>query len=118
VFAIQDEISLAIVDHLKVKLLGEEKAAIVMRHTKNLEAYNLYLKGNHHCHAATASGFEKAIECFDQALQKDTRYALPYIGLAEVYLVKHIFWKCATKRRLSQIGELRKQGVGNKQYPC
>jgi TolB-like protein/Tfp pilus assembly protein PilF len=91
VFAIQDEISLAIVDHLKVKLLGEEKVAIVMRHTKNLEAYNLYLKGYHHCHASTASGFEKAIECFEQALQKDTRYALPYIGLAEVYWLSTFF---------------------------
>jgi TolB-like protein/Tfp pilus assembly protein PilF len=91
VFAIQDEISLAIVDHLKVKLLGEEKAVIVTRHTENLEAYNLYLKGNHHCHAATASGFEKAIECFEQALQKDARYALPYIGLAEVYWLSTFF---------------------------
>jgi TolB-like protein len=91
VFAIQEEISLAIVAILKVKLLGEEKAAIVMRHTENLEAYNLYLKGNHHCHAATASGFEKAIECFEQALQKDARYALPYIGLAEVYWLSTFF---------------------------
>jgi TolB-like protein/Tfp pilus assembly protein PilF len=91
VFAVQDEISLAIVDHLKVKLLGEEKVAIVMRYTENLEAYNLYLKGNHHCHAATASGFEKAIECFEQALQKDARYALPYIGLAEVYWLSTFF---------------------------
>lgn len=91
VFAIQDEISLAIVDHLKVKLLGEEKAVIVTRYTENLEAYNLYLKGHHHCHAATASGFEKAIECFKQALQKDARYALPYIGLAEVYWLSTFF---------------------------
>ena len=91
VFAIQEEISLAIVAILKVKLLGEEKAAIVMRHTENPEAYNLYLKGNHYCHAATASGFEKAIECFEQALQKDARYALPYIGLAEVYWLSTVF---------------------------
>jgi adenylate cyclase len=91
VFAIQDEISLAIVDHLKVKLLGEEKAGIVTRHTENLEAYNLYLKGKHHCHTATASGFEKAIEYFEQALQKDARYALPYMGLAEVYWLSTFF---------------------------
>jgi TolB-like protein/Tfp pilus assembly protein PilF len=84
VFAIQEEISLAIVTILKVKLLGEEKAAIVTRHTENLEAYNLYLKGNYYCHEATASGFEKAIEYFEQALQKDIRYAQPYIGMAEV----------------------------------
>ena len=91
VFAIQEEISLTIVDNLKIKLLGEEKTAIVMRHTENLEAFNLYLKGNHYCHAATASGFEKAIECFEQALQKDAHYALPYIGLAEVYWLSTFF---------------------------
>ena len=45
VFAIQDEITLAIVDKLRIKLLGTEKEAILKRYTENLEAYNLYLKG-------------------------------------------------------------------------
>ena len=43
IFAIQDEISKAIVDALKVKLLPEEKKAIEKRGTTNAEAYNLYL---------------------------------------------------------------------------
>ena len=43
IFAIQDEISKAIVDALKVKLLPEEKKAIAHRGTNNAEAYNLYL---------------------------------------------------------------------------
>jgi adenylate cyclase len=43
IFAIQDEISKAIVDALKVKLLPEEKKAIEQRGTNNVEAYNLYL---------------------------------------------------------------------------
>ncbi|NOR11621.1 MAG: protein kinase, partial [Candidatus Aminicenantes bacterium] len=47
IFAIQDEISLAIVDNLKVKLLKGEKTKIVKRHTVNEEAYNLYLKGRY-----------------------------------------------------------------------
>ena len=48
IFAIQDEISLAIVEALKVKLLGEEKTAIEKHYTDNTEAYNLYLMGSHH----------------------------------------------------------------------
>jgi adenylate cyclase len=44
IFAIQDEISKAIVDALKVKLLREEKKAIESRGTTNVDAYNLYLK--------------------------------------------------------------------------
>jgi TolB-like protein/Tfp pilus assembly protein PilF len=91
VFDIQDEISMAIVDHLKVKLLGEVKALMVEHPTENLEAYNLYLKGNYYCHLATAKGFEKAIEYFNRALQKDTTYAQPYIGIAEVIWLSTFF---------------------------
>ena len=43
IFAVQDEISHAIVDALKVKLLPEEKKAIERHGTENVEAYNLYL---------------------------------------------------------------------------
>jgi non-specific serine/threonine protein kinase len=43
IFCIQDEIALAIVDKLKVKLLGGEKTKILKRHTDDLDAYNLYL---------------------------------------------------------------------------
>ena len=43
IFAIQDEISKAIVGALKVKLLPEEKKAIETRGTASVEAYNLYL---------------------------------------------------------------------------
>jgi adenylate cyclase len=43
IFALQDEISQAIVTALKLKLLPEEKKAIAQRGTTNLEAYNLYL---------------------------------------------------------------------------
>jgi len=82
IFAIQDEISLAIVEALKVKLLKTEKAAIVKRHTEDLEAYNLYLKGNYYWQMLR---FDKAIECYEQALQKDPHYALAYTGLASVY---------------------------------
>ena len=45
IFDIQDEISRAIVETLKVKLVGEQKEQIVKRYTGNIEAYNLYLKG-------------------------------------------------------------------------
>ncbi|MFC1693246.1 tetratricopeptide repeat protein [Candidatus Latescibacterota bacterium] len=91
VFAIQDEISLSIVEALKVKLLKTEKAAIVKRYTEDLEAYNLCLKGNYYLQMLTIEGFEKAIECFEQALQKDSNYALAYIGMATVYWVSS-YW--------------------------
>ncbi len=85
VFAIQDEISLAIVDKLKLKLMGREKAAIVRRYTDNLEAYNLYLQGRFYCNKLTPEGAEKGIECFEAAIERDPTYALAYAGLA--YLI-------------------------------
>jgi TolB-like protein/tetratricopeptide (TPR) repeat protein len=84
VFAIQDEISLAIMDNLKVKLLGEKKKMITKLHSENIEAYNLYLKGTYYWQMLTAEGYRKAAECFKQALQKDPNYALAYIGLSYV----------------------------------
>src|SRR5207237_8586453 len=54
IFALQDEISRAIVDALKVKLLPEEKKAIERRGTENVDAYNLYLMARE----SYATGFE------------------------------------------------------------
>src|SRR5688500_11577291 len=55
IFDVQDEITLAVVDALKLKLFGEEKAAILKRYTDNPEAYELYLKGLYHSYKWTRS---------------------------------------------------------------
>lgn len=85
VFEIQDEISLAIVDALKVKLLGEEKAALLKRYTDNAEVYQLYLKGRFYFYKQTEEGLSKAIECYEQALAIEPSYAPAYAELANVY---------------------------------
>ena len=85
VFAIQDEISGAIVEHLKVKLLKGERDAVFKRYTENIDAYSLYLKGIYFLRMYTVDGFKKAIEFFQAALRKDPDYALAYSGLAEVF---------------------------------
>ena len=87
VFAIQEEISLAIVENLKIKLLGEEKTAMLKRYTDNLEAYNLYLKGSYYSQMLTVDGIKKAFEYYNQAIQKDPDYALAYIGMASNYWI-------------------------------
>ena len=86
IFNVQDEISLAIVDKLKVKLFKREKNVLAKRYTEDVEAYNLYLKGMHFTYMGTARGFEEAYECFQQALQKDPDYALAYSGLASILI--------------------------------
>lgn len=87
VFAIQDEISLAIVDKLKVRLLGEDKARLAKRYTDDFEVYNLYLKGRYSLNTLTEEGIKRSLEYFQQAIQKDPNYALAHVGLASVYNV-------------------------------
>jgi adenylate cyclase len=84
VFSIQDEISMAIINSLKVKLLGDTKTIISKRHSENLEAYNLYLRGTYCWQMMTLEGYKKASEYFEQALDKDPNYAPAYVGFATV----------------------------------
>ncbi len=83
IFAIQDEISLAIVDKLKIKLLGKEKEALVKRHTDDPEAYNFYLKGRYFWNKRTEDGLKKSVENLKLAIKKDPEFALAYAGLAD-----------------------------------
>jgi ankyrin repeat protein/TolB-like protein/Tfp pilus assembly protein PilF len=86
VFAIQDEITLAIVDKLKVELVGEEKARLSKLHTEDLEAHNLFLRGRYFMNKVTMEGNKKAIELFEQAIEKDPDYALAYAHLSGAYM--------------------------------
>jgi serine/threonine protein kinase/Tfp pilus assembly protein PilF len=91
IFAIQDEISLAIVDTLKVRLLGEERSALVKRHTANQEAHNLYLKGLYFWNRRLEGGMKQAMEHFQQAIEKDPDYALAHVGVADTYNLTGFF---------------------------
>jgi len=84
VFAIQDEISRAIVEALKLQLLGEERALVVPT-TRNLEAYNLYLKGRFFYNKDTKSDLQKGIELFHKALELDAAYAQAHAGIADCW---------------------------------
>ena len=87
VFIIQDEISDAIVENLKLKLLGKKGESSSHRQTKNLEAYNLYLKGRFFWHRRTEEDLLKSMELYQQALELDSTYVQAYAGLADVYFI-------------------------------
>jgi adenylate cyclase len=87
VFAIQDEISLAIVDRLKVQLLAGEEARVVRRHTVDPEAHNHYLKGRYLFARRSEGDITRAMACYEQARAQDPEYALPYVGFADALLV-------------------------------
>lgn len=85
VFDVQDEIALAIVDSLKLKLLGERRAALLRRYTDNTEAYQFYLRGRFYWNKRTTSGYQQAIDYFERAIELDSNYALAYSGISDCY---------------------------------
>jgi len=86
IFAIQDEVSLAILDAIKLKLLGNEKDVVFKKETENVEAYDLYLKGRFHVNKFSPDDFLKAIEYFDAAIDIDPDYAMAYSAKAFCYM--------------------------------
>jgi serine/threonine protein kinase/Tfp pilus assembly protein PilF len=83
VFVIQDEISQAIFDALRVILSEGEKKAIERDRSVNVQAYEYYLRGRQFIHQWSRSGLEYARQMFRRAIEIDPDYALAYAGLAD-----------------------------------
>jgi serine/threonine-protein kinase len=83
VFAIQDEISRAIVEALKIRLGSDANQLVVP--TKNLEAYNLYLKGRFFFYRFTEPGLRKSLDLFQHVLLQEPGYARCYAGIADCW---------------------------------
>jgi serine/threonine protein kinase/Tfp pilus assembly protein PilF len=85
VFAIQDEIAQTIVNTLRSGQLAEAVTPVSERHTGNVRAYSLYLKGRYEWNQRTQQGLSNAIKYFEEAIKEDPNYALAYTGLADSY---------------------------------
>jgi adenylate cyclase len=98
IFAIQDEVSLAILNAIKIKLFGTGKEAVLKKYTENVEAYQLYLHGRFHMNKFTPDGFFKAIEYFDAAIAIDSTYAIAFADKAFCYMNLQSFgWQTGEK---------------------
>ena len=83
IFAIQDEITHAIVEQLKVKLLPQEKKSIAQAPTDNVEAYTYYLRGRQFLQRHSKSYYQLARRMFSKAVELDPMYARAYAGIAD-----------------------------------
>src|SRR5882724_5511688 len=84
IFAIQDEITHAIVEQLKVKLLPQEKKSIGQTPTASVEAYTYYLRGRQFLQRrSTKAYYELARRMFAKAVELDPLYARAYAGIAD-----------------------------------
>lgn len=85
IFAVQDAISQRMIASLKLRLSGEEHSHLAKHYTENAEAYQLYLKGRYFWNKITPEGFQKSLEYYQQAIERDPNYALAYVGIADSY---------------------------------
>jgi len=89
VFAIQDEIAHTIVNTLRATSFADlTTPQHPRRHTSNLNAYRLYLKGRYEFNRRTQEGVAAGIDYFQQAIAEDPSYALAYTGLADCYALQ------------------------------
>lgn len=84
ILSTQQEITRDISSKLQRRLSGEAEQRLAKGSTENTEAYQLYLKGRYFWNQR-GKGLQKSIGLYEQALQKDSRYALAYTGLADSY---------------------------------
>jgi serine/threonine protein kinase/tetratricopeptide (TPR) repeat protein len=90
IFDIQDEITAAIVKTLEPTLAGQQRA-LGRRHSENLQAYELYLKGRNFWEQRMEGTLRAAVECFRAAIDLDPEYTLAHAGLADCFSISAIY---------------------------
>jgi adenylate cyclase len=88
VFTLQQELAQAIVAALPLSSPVPPPVPPVRPATASIDAYSLYLRGRFFTRKRTLEGFAVAIEYFEQALERDSEYALPHAGLAECWALR------------------------------
>jgi TolB-like protein/DNA-binding winged helix-turn-helix (wHTH) protein/tetratricopeptide (TPR) repeat protein len=122
IFAVQDDIAVAVAEALQARLTGEEN--LHNGRTKDAVAFELYLQGRYFMNRRGENDLALAKEYFEQALQADPQYARAWTGLAGVHFLgprpmsqsTHIAWAEAIKRALALGPNLAEAHVRAAQY--
>jgi adenylate cyclase len=85
VFTLQKEIAQKVASSLQVTIPSKESTELGKKPTQSMEAYILYLKGSSYLHRATLESVKRAIDYFEQAIEKDPNYAQAYAAIASTY---------------------------------
>jgi TolB-like protein/Tfp pilus assembly protein PilF/class 3 adenylate cyclase len=87
IFAVRSEVVQQVAETLKIRLLGQDKKRLDKKPTENIEAYNLYRRGRYYADKMSQDGYKKALDFYQQAIEKDPRFALAYAGMADTYVL-------------------------------
>ncbi len=91
IFAIQDEIAGNVVRALQVQLSAEEESDLRRVPTRDLEAYDGYLKGRQFYYQYRRRGMEYAQQLFSQAIERDADFAMAHAGLADCHSFLYMY---------------------------
>jgi TolB-like protein/Tfp pilus assembly protein PilF len=100
ILSLQNELVETIAAKIRVELTPEEEARLASHPQVDHEAYEAYLKGNYFLLRFIPGGPQKAIEYFQQAIEKEPGYAAAYAALADAY--GHLgFWGVVPPREIA-----------------
>ena len=111
VFAIQSDLALRIAVALEAELTPAERARLASRPTDSPEAHAHYLKGRHFWNQRTRSGYDRAIEHFERAIDADPRYARAYAGLASVNALQGLSGQLSAREGRQRMQEAARKAV-------
>lgn len=87
VFAVQEDVARSIVAALRVRLAPARDSALAVQPTRDLQAYDLYLKGRFAWNQRTGPALQDAVRYLEQAVARDSTFARAWAALAQAYLL-------------------------------
>lgn len=103
--SVQREIAREITNNLRPTLSGTDQARMEKQYTANPEAYQLYLKGRFYWNKRTPADIQRAVPFFQQAIEKDSKYALAYSGLADAYTLIPVYTRESAREYMPKAKE-------------
>ena len=85
IFAVQDEVTLAIVTAIEPTLGSAERDRARRKPPDSLDAWESYQRGQWHLYQSTAAENSQAISYYQRAIERDPDFAAAYAGLAQAY---------------------------------
>ena len=111
ILGLQSEVAEAIARQVRAKLTPQEKTRLASAPPVNPEAYEACLQGRYHLTRYTGDDVKKAMECFRFAIEKDSAYAMGYVGLAKSYNLLPYFAPVPPKEAFPQAKRIATQAL-------
>lgn len=108
---LQSEIARDVSQKLKSKLSGDEAQKVAKAYTANAEAYQLYLKGMFQWNKRNPDALRKAVDYFNQAIEKDPGYGLAYAALAQTYVISPDYYVWTTQEAVPKAQAAAKRAL-------